>query len=101
MKEGCKYKFKILFRVQHEIVAGLKFENKIKTMVKSEKEDLVIGSYPPAAAPHEFEFPRFEYIEAPSGMMYRGTYTIRNQFSDSDGAVHLAFYYDLRIQKTW
>ena len=101
IKEGCKYKLKISFRVQHEIVAGLKFENKVKTTLASEKDDLVIGSYPPAVEPHFFEFPRFEYMDAPSGMMYRGTYTIRNQFSDSDGVVHLAYYYDLRIQRTW
>ena len=54
-------------------------------MMFTDKEELTIGSYPPSVAPHVFEFPRFEYSEAPSGMMYRGTYTVKNQFIDSDG----------------
>ena len=43
LKEGCKYKFKISFKVQHEIVSGIKFVNSVKKMVFSDKEELVIG----------------------------------------------------------
>ena len=28
-KESCKYKIKVVFRVQHDIVTGLKYQNKI------------------------------------------------------------------------
>ena len=35
LKEGCLYKFKISFKVQHEILAGIKFVNKIKKTVFS------------------------------------------------------------------
>lgn len=101
MKEGAKYKYKISFKVQHEIVAGIKFVNKVKKMMFSEKEELMIGSYPPAVVPHVFEFPRFEFNEAPSGMMFRGSYTVKNQFIDSDGAKHLDFDYELRIKSGW
>ena len=101
MKEGAKFKYKISFKVQHDIVAGVKFINKVKKMMFSDKEELVIGSYPPAAVPHVFEFPRFNYSEAPSGMMYRGTYTVVNTFVDSDGVQHEKFDYELRIKSSW
>ena len=101
MKEGVKFKYKITFKVQHDIVAGVKFINKVKKMMFSEKEELVIGSYPPAVEPHVFEFPRFNYSEAPSGMMYRGTYTVVNTFVDSDGTEHQKFDYELRIKSSW
>ena len=101
MKEGAKFKYKITFKVQHDIVAGMKFKNKVKKLMFSEKEELVIGSYPPAAEPHVFEFPRFNYSEAPSGMMYRGTYTVVNSFVDSDGTEHQKFDYELKIRSSW
>lgn len=28
-KEGCKYKIQVVFRVQHDIVTGLKYSNKV------------------------------------------------------------------------
>lgn len=37
MKEGCKFKFRISFRVQHEIVAGIRFVNKMTRMMISDK----------------------------------------------------------------
>jgi hypothetical protein len=43
MKEGSKFKFRISFRVQHEIIAGIKFVNKVKTIIGTEKDELVIG----------------------------------------------------------
>ena len=101
LKEGAKYKYKISFRVQHDIVPGIKFVNKVKKMMFSEKEELVIGSHAPAADPHIFEFPRFHYSEAPSGMMYRGTYTVVNTFIDSDGTEHQKLDYELKIKSSW
>lgn len=32
IKEGVEYKFRLAFKVQHEIIAGLKFCNKTKKM---------------------------------------------------------------------
>ena len=66
IKEGAKYRYKISFRVQHDIVPGIKFVNKVKTSLLTDKEELMIGSYPPASLPHVFEFPRFDFIEANS-----------------------------------
>lgn len=99
MREGSKFKFHITFRVQHEIIAGIKFINKVKTTLLTDKEELVIGSYPPASEPHRFEFPRYEYSEAPKGLMMRGKYRVSNQFVDSDKIQHLEFDYELNIVK--
>ena len=99
MKEGSKFKFKISFRVQHEIIAGIKFVNKVKATFATEQEELVIGSYPPSSEPHTFVFPKWDYSEAPKGMMMRGKYRVSNQFVDSDKVKHLEFEYELNIVK--
>jgi Rho GDP-dissociation inhibitor len=99
MREGSKFKFRISFRVQHEIIVGIKFVNKVKATLASEKQELVIGSYPPSSEPHVFEFPKREYDEAPKGMMARGKYKVSNQFIDSDKVKHLEFEYELNIVK--
>ena len=48
-----------------------------------------------------FEFPRFGYNDAPSGMLYRGTYTCADSFVDSDGVEHLKYTYKITIAKDW
>jgi Rho GDP-dissociation inhibitor len=99
MKEGSKFKFRITFRAQHEIVAGVKFVNSMTRMMVTETEELVLGSYPPSSQQHVFEFPKWEYSEAPSGMLFRGKYRVSNAFVDSDKQKHLQFEYDFQIVK--
>jgi Rho GDP-dissociation inhibitor len=101
LKEGCKYKFRLSFRVQHEIISGIKFVSKIKKAVFSDKEDIMIGSFAPSSQPHQFDFPKFGYREAPSGMLFRGKYEAKNQFLDSEKVNHLEFGYTVDIKKTW
>jgi Rho GDP-dissociation inhibitor len=55
--------------VQHEIIAGVKFVNKVSATMMSEEDSLMIGSYPPSSTPFTFEFPKFDYNEAPKGMV--------------------------------
>jgi len=33
LKEGCKYKLQVTFRVQHKIVSGLKYKNVVKKKI--------------------------------------------------------------------
>jgi Rho GDP-dissociation inhibitor len=101
MKEGCKFKFRVSFRVNHDILAGMKFTNTVSTTLMNDEETLMIGTYPPAATPHTFEFPRFGYNEAPAGMLFRGKYKVKNAFRDSDAVKYLEFGYELTIAKTW
>jgi Rho GDP-dissociation inhibitor len=86
--------------VQHEIIAGVKFVNTVSTrLLGGDKEELMIGSYPPSSVPHVFEFPRHGFNEAPKGMMLRGKYKVANCFIDSDKVKHLSFDYELNIVK--
>lgn len=44
LREGVKFKFRISFRVQHEILVGIKFVNKLSKMMFSDTEELVLGN---------------------------------------------------------
>jgi hypothetical protein len=35
----------------------------------SDEDSLMIGSYPPSSVPFTFEFPKFDFNEAPKGMV--------------------------------
>jgi Rho GDP-dissociation inhibitor len=97
MKEGCKFKFRITFRAQHEIVAGVKFVSAMTRMMVTDTDELMLGSYPPSSQQHVFEFPKWDYNEAPKGMLFRGKYKVVNSFIDSDKNKHLEFSYDFQI----
>ena len=101
LKEGCKYKFKITFKVQHEIVPGLRFTNVVRRAVFSDTEEVVIGSHAPAAEPHSFLFPRRGWRTAPSGMLMRGDYSGKIRLFDTDNVTHAGFAYKLKIAKRW
>lgn len=101
MKEGAKFKFRVGFKVQHEILVALTFTNTVSKMMMSEEEELMIGSYPPASTAHTFLFPNFDYNEAPKGMLFRGKYKCKCSFVDASKVKHLEFEYGLQIDKTW
>ncbi|OQR82660.1 rho GDP-dissociation inhibitor [Achlya hypogyna] len=99
MEEGAKYKFAIKFRVNGNIVSGLRFQNKVTKHLLSVKEDVVLGSYAPQSATHDFKFPRHGWSEAPAGLLYRGKYHAECKFADSEGVEHLRFSYRFDIKK--
>jgi len=101
IKEGANYKFCLKFRVQHEIVAGITFVNKVKKGIFSSSDEIVIGSFAPQSQPHEFQFPKYGWNTAPKGMMYRGKYNATDRFIDSDGVTHLEYSYSIEILKNW
>eukprot|EP00294_Goniomonas_avonlea_P009765 CAMPEP_0114559850 /NCGR_PEP_ID=MMETSP0114-20121206/11140_1 /TAXON_ID=31324 /ORGANISM="Goniomonas sp, Strain m" /LENGTH=204 /DNA_ID=CAMNT_0001745345 /DNA_START=12 /DNA_END=626 /DNA_ORIENTATION=- len=102
LKEKCNYKIQITFRVQHEIVSGLKYLNTVyKKGIRVGKEELMIGSYGPQAEPHVVTFPRRDWEQAPSGMLARGSGTAKSKFVDDDGQTHLEFEYCFDLKKDW
>jgi len=101
IKEGANFKFQLSFRVNHELLEGLKFVNKTKRAMIGQTEELMIGSYAPATAAHVFVFPRYGWNECPKGMMYRGKYTSSDSFVDTNGVSHAEYSYPLVIGKTW
>jgi len=102
LKEGCSYKIRVVFKVQHEIVSGLKHVNFVyRKGVRVGKDDSMLGSFGPQPKPHEVTFPRIGWEEAPSGLLARGSYTAKTQFIDDDGEVHLEYEYAFAIKKDW
>ncbi|XP_049849050.1 putative rho GDP-dissociation inhibitor 1 [Schistocerca gregaria] len=103
-KEGCKYKLKFVFRVQHDIVTGLHYVNKVykaKSGIRVAKEMLMLGSYPPQEKTHEVVYPRNGWEKTPSGMLARGSYRSTIAFIDDDNVTHLKFEYNFSIRKDW
>ncbi|XP_023666326.1 rho GDP-dissociation inhibitor 1-like isoform X2 [Paramormyrops kingsleyae] len=99
LKEGVEYRIKINFKVNREIVSGLKYiQETFRKGVKIDKSAYMVGSYGPRPAEYEFLTP---LEEAPKGMLARGTYNIRSHFSDDDKHDHLSWQWTLDIKKDW
>uniref|UniRef100_A0A7S3LJ34 Rho GDP-dissociation inhibitor 1 n=1 Tax=Aplanochytrium stocchinoi TaxID=215587 RepID=A0A7S3LJ34_9STRA len=99
MKENCKYRIRIGFAVQHEIVSGLNFKLKVKRAVFKKTEKVVMGSYGPRSETHYFEFPRNEWLEAPAGKLSRGEYKCYIQLEDADFNKHAELAFHFKIVK--
>uniref|UniRef100_A0AAV2KG42 Rho GDP-dissociation inhibitor 1 n=1 Tax=Knipowitschia caucasica TaxID=637954 RepID=A0AAV2KG42_KNICA len=99
LKEGVQYRIKILFKVNREIVAGLKYYHVTSRKgITVDKDAYMVGSYGPRAEEHEFIS---SVEEAPKGMIARGHYTIKSRFIDDDKNVHLAWEWGVHINKDW
>ncbi|KAL1235281.1 Rho GDP-dissociation inhibitor [Trichinella spiralis] len=99
LKEGCQYHLEVGFHVQREIVAGLKYVQKVYRLgVQVAKDEYMVGSYPPRKELHTFRTP---LEEAPSGMVQRGSYNVKSLFTDDDKNVLLKWEWNLEIKKDW
>uniref|UniRef100_A0A8C7Z4T1 Rho GDP-dissociation inhibitor 1 n=1 Tax=Oryzias sinensis TaxID=183150 RepID=A0A8C7Z4T1_9TELE len=100
LKEGVEYRVKINFKVNKDIVSGLKYtQQTFRKGVRVDKTDYMVGSYGPR--PNE----EYEYLtameESPKGMLARGTYNIKSKFTDDDKNDHLSWEWSLVIKKEW
>lgn len=99
LKEGVEYRIKISFKVNRDIVSGLKYvQQTYRKGVKIDKSDYMVGSYGPRPDEYEFLTP---LEEAPKGMLARGTYNIKSKFTDDDKHDHLSWEWNLNIKKDW
>ncbi|XP_028312502.1 rho GDP-dissociation inhibitor 1-like isoform X1 [Gouania willdenowi] len=99
LKEGVEYKIKISFKVNKEIVSGLKYvQQTYRKGVKIDKSDYMVGSYGPRSCEYDF---LTSLEEAPKGVLARGTYTIKSKFTDDDKHDHLSWEWNLHIKKEW
>ncbi|AWP18713.1 putative rho GDP-dissociation inhibitor 1 [Scophthalmus maximus] len=100
LKEGVEYRLKINFKVNREIVSGLKYvQQSFRAGVKVDKTDYMVGSYGPRPK-EEYEF-LTAIEESPKGMLARGTYNIKSKFTDDDKHDHLSWDWSLTIKKEW
>ncbi|KAJ1555921.1 hypothetical protein HK405_010552 [Cladochytrium tenue] len=99
IKEGCEYRLKFQFIVNHDVVSGLKYMHVVKRKgIKVDKLEEMLGSYGPSTEIYEKKLP---IEEPPSGMLARGHYTVRSRFVDDDGHVHLEWTWSFDIKKEW
>ncbi|XP_029914814.1 rho GDP-dissociation inhibitor 3 isoform X2 [Myripristis murdjan] len=99
IKEGASYRVKIHFKVNRDIVAGLKyFHMTFRKGLRVDKAVHMVGSYGPRAEEYEFLTP---VDTAPKGLMVRGSYQIKSRFTDDDKNEHLSWSWTLNITKDW
>ncbi|XP_014671734.1 PREDICTED: rho GDP-dissociation inhibitor 1-like [Priapulus caudatus] len=99
IKEGVSYQMEIVFYVQREIVAGLKYvQGTYRKGIRVDKDSWMIGSYGPKKESQSYTTPA---DEAPSGMIARGSYTVKSTFIDDDKTEHLKWEWTFDIKKDW
>jgi len=99
IKEGVQYKIRIDFIVQREIVHGLKYVQKTyRKGIPVDTMTHMVGSYGPKVEIQSYTTP---LEEAPSGMLYRGDYTVSSNFTDDDKNSHLKWEWKFEICKDW
>ncbi|XP_063082267.1 rho GDP-dissociation inhibitor 3 [Cavia porcellus] len=99
LKEGVDYQVKVSFKVNREIVSGLKcLHHTYRRGLRVDKTVYMVGSYGPRAQEYEFVTP---VEEAPRGMLVRGPYVVRSLFTDDDRTNHLSWEWGLHICQDW
>ncbi|KAF2838932.1 E set domain-containing protein [Patellaria atrata CBS 101060] len=101
IKEGATFRMKATFKVQHQILSGLKYIQVAKRMGLSNKIQEMIGSYSPNTTDKPSYEKRFNEETAPSGMVARGHYKATSRFIDDDNVTHLQFEWSFDIKKDW
>ncbi|KAL6710078.1 rho GDP dissociation inhibitor [Coniothyrium glycines] len=101
IKEGVTFRMKVQFKVQHQILSGLKYLQKTSRGPLSHKLQEMMGSYGPSTEEKPFYEKKFEPETAPSGMLGRGKYQAVSKFVDDDNVTHLQFDWSFDITKDW
>ncbi|KAI5806764.1 rho guanidine dissociation inhibitor [Peziza echinospora] len=102
IKEGAEYRMKVKFRVQHEVISGLRYLQLVKRKgITVDKSDEMMGSYGPNTESQPVYEKTFASEEAPSGMLARGSYNVLSRFMDDDKVLYLEFKWSFDIKKTW
>ncbi|XBW37459.1 hypothetical protein QEN19_003041 [Hanseniaspora menglaensis] len=100
IKEKTNFSIKIIFKVQNDLVTGLKYKQSIKKAgITLDKVDNQIGSYAPNSKTKSSYDITLDVIEAPSGLLGRGNYSISSKFIDDDKKTHLELNWSVNICK--
>ncbi|XP_054464090.1 rho GDP-dissociation inhibitor 3 [Anoplopoma fimbria] len=99
LKEGVTFRLMIHFKVNREIVAGLRYHHVTSRKgITVEKVSHMVGSYCPKEEEHEFLCP---VDEVPRGVMSRGHYKVKSHFTDDDKNTYLDWEWNLDLKKDW
>lgn len=100
IKEKSIYKLIIRFKVQHEIITGLKYLQGVKKAgITVDRMEEHMGSYAPNTVDKPYYEKEFEEVEAPSGFLARGSYSAVSKFIDDDKTEHLIIPWSFQITK--
>ncbi|XP_053936635.1 rho GDP-dissociation inhibitor 3 isoform X2 [Cuculus canorus] len=99
LKEGVDYRVKVSFKVNREIVCGLRCLHLTYRRGRPVDRDVfMVGSYAPRAEEYEVVTPA---EEVPQGWLARGSYRVRSLVTDDDKMEHLSWEWGLCIKKAW
>lgn len=99
LKEGVDYRVKITFKVNREIVSGLRcVHHTYRRGLRVDKAVCMVGSYGPRAQEYEFVT---AMEEVPRGLLVRGPYVVSSLFTDDDRTRHLSWEWGLLICRDW
>uniref|UniRef100_A0A8D2DM00 Rho GDP-dissociation inhibitor 3 n=1 Tax=Sciurus vulgaris TaxID=55149 RepID=A0A8D2DM00_SCIVU len=99
LKEGVDYQVKVTFKVNKDIVSGLKcVHHTFRQGLRVDRAVYMVGSYGPRAQEYEFVTP---VEEAPRGALARGPYVVRSLFTDDDRTAHLSWEWGLHVCQDW
>ncbi|KAK1093489.1 rho GDP dissociation inhibitor [Friedmanniomyces endolithicus] len=101
IKEGATFRMKARFKVQHQILSGMKYVQVVSRVGLKNKMQEMIGSYSPNTTDKPEYEKKFETETAPSGMIGRGHYEAVSKFVDDDNQTHLQFKWSFDIKKDW
>ncbi|OMH85956.1 Rho GDP-dissociation inhibitor [Zancudomyces culisetae] len=99
IKEGVTYRLKVRFKVQHDVISGLKYLHVVKRKgIRVDRLEEMVGSYGPSDSYYE---KKFMPEESPSGFLARGRYNVKSKFIDDDKVTHLEWDWAFEIKKEW
>lgn len=98
--EKSVYSLRIKFKVQHEIITGIKYLQAIKKAgIRVDKLEEPLGSYAPNTVDKPFYEVTLSEAEAPSGFLARSTYQATSKLVDYDKVTHLSLDWAVTITK--
>ncbi|KAK4468211.1 hypothetical protein MN116_008369 [Schistosoma mekongi] len=95
--EGSCYRIQVVYYVQRDIVCGLRFKQSThKGLIQADKISVMLGSYGPQSEPYVW---KSEPEEAPKGVLSRGIYNIKSQFTDDDKTDYVTWEWCINVVK--
>ncbi|VEU23846.1 DEKNAAC104799 [Brettanomyces naardenensis] len=100
IKENSVYHLIIRFKIQHDIITGLRYLQGVKkARITVDRIDEPLGSYAPNTVDKPYYEKVFQEIEAPSGILARGSYSALSKFIDDDKVTHMTLPWAFHITK--
>ncbi|CAH8642804.1 unnamed protein product [Dicrocoelium dendriticum] len=95
--EGTSYHIEVRYYVQRDIVTGLQYEQSVhRGPLRVDHSTVMLGSYAPQ---RDVRVWKSEMLEAPKGVVHRGTYSIKSRFRDVDKTEYISWKWSIDVCK--